>query len=249
MTASNNKKALGHFKDRSEKYNKSSNWVRDESQLRKIFDLCGIRGGETVLDLCSGTGLVAKQFKGKVREIIGLDISPDMTRQAAAFVDRMLIGPVEAIPLEANSVDVCVCRQGLQFVDLKKSLAEVARILKSGGRAVFCHLTAYGDSDAKDTFKIQALRNPSRANFFKPGDMEAAMKTAGLTVRETVRYPSRESVHQWINHGASTQEERDAIWRAYRGASVDFKRLHEMEETAGDILDTMLFEIVRAEKI
>lgn len=243
-----NNKALDHFKSRSERYNKSSNWVRDAAQLKQIFDLCGVLGGETVLDLCTGTGLVAKQFKGKVREVVGLDISPDMTRQASGFLDRMLIGPVEAIPLESNSVDICVCRQGLQFVDLKPALAEVSRVLKPGGRLVFCHLTAYGNEDAEDTFKIQALRNPSRANFFKPGDMESALEAAGLTVSETVRYPSRESVHQWINHGASTQEERDAIWRAYRGASPSFKRLHATEEVADDILDTMLFLIVRAEK-
>ncbi len=247
MSVSNDK-ALGHFKERSKRYNKSSNWVRDAAQLKKIFDLCGVMGGETVLDLCSGTGLVAKQFKGKVREVVGLDISPDMTRQAAPFVDRMIIGPVEAVPLESNSVDICVCRQGLQFVNLKKSLAEVFRVLKPGGRAVFCHLTAYGDEDAEDTFKIQALRNPSRANFFKPGDLEAAMESAGLAVSETVRYPSRESVHQWINHGASTPEERDAIWQAYRGASSSFKRLHATEEIDGDVLDIMLFLIVRAEK-
>ena len=242
------KKVLSHFRERSERYNKSSNWVVDQELLGKIYDLAGIRGGETVLDLATGTGLVAKQFHGRVAEVIGLDISPDMTRQASAYVDRMLISPVESIPLASESVDVCVCRQGLQFSDLPKAISEVARVLRPGGRAVFCHLYAYGDADQTDAFKIQALRNPARVNFFKPGSLEAVLEPRGLAVTETVRYLSRESVNQWIDHGAAAEPEKKAIKDAYLSASDDFKRLHEIVVAGDDLMDTMLFLILRAEK-
>jgi DNA gyrase subunit B len=242
------RKVLSHFRDRSARYNKSSNWVVDPALLSKIYELAGIRGGETVLDLATGTGLVAKQFRGKAARVVGLDISTEMTKQASPHVDQLVISPVESIPLPDASVDVCACRQGLQFVDLPKAMAEVARVLKPGGRAVFCHLNAYGEGDAADAFKIQALRNPSRVNFFKPGSLEAVLEKAGLRVRETVRYPSRESVNQWIEHGASTPEERAAIKAAYAAASPEFKRVHALETAGDDLFDTMLFLILRAEK-
>ncbi|MFI5361135.1 MAG: class I SAM-dependent methyltransferase [Elusimicrobiota bacterium] len=242
------KKVLSHFRERSARYNQSSRWVSDRVLLEKIFDMAAIRGGETVLDLATGTGLVAKQFHGKVREVIGLDISPDMTRQASAYVDRMLISPVESIPLPAESVDVCVCRQGLQFVDLPKAAAEIARVLRPGGRAIFCHLCAYGDADSADAFKIQALRNPSRVNFFKPGSLEAILERGGLRATEMVRYLSRESVDRWIDTGVGGEREKRAIKKAYRAASEDFNRLHEITASGEDIIDTMLFLILRVEK-
>ncbi|MFI5348819.1 MAG: class I SAM-dependent methyltransferase [Elusimicrobiota bacterium] len=242
------KKVLSHFRERSARYNKSSNWVVDPELLGKIFDMAGIRGGETVLDMATGTGLVAKQFHGKVAEVVGLDISPDMTRQASEYVDRLLISPVESIPLPSESVDVCVCRQGLQFVDLPKAISEVARVLKPGGRAVFCHLYAYGDQDAADAFKIQALRNPSRVNFFKPGSLEAVLEPRGLSVTQTVRYLSRESVNQWIDHGVGGEAERRAIKDAYAAASSEFRSIHRIETAGDDLFDTMLFLILRAEK-
>src|SRR6185312_14524795 len=103
------RKVLSHFRDRSARYNKSSNWVVDPALLSKIYELAGIKGGETVLDLATGTGLVAKQFHGKAAEVVGLDISPDMTKQASLYLDRLVISPVESIPLPDGSVDVCVC--------------------------------------------------------------------------------------------------------------------------------------------
>jgi ubiquinone/menaquinone biosynthesis C-methylase UbiE len=243
-----NEKALAHFKDRSAGYNKSSNWVRDAELLKKIFDSTEIRGGETVLDLATGTGLVAEQFRGKAKEVIGLDISTEMTGQASANVDRLIISPMESIPLDSASVDVVVCRQGLQFSDLPKAMREVARVLKPGGRAVFCHLNAYQAEDKDEAFRIQGLRNPSRVNFFLPGDLERILEANGLTVTETSRHLSRESVDQWIDHGASTIEERKAIKDAYRGATDAFKRVHRIEFDGDDIFDTMLFLIIHAEK-
>lgn len=240
--------AVEHFRDRSATYNQSSSWVVDEKLLGEIQKTARIRGDEVVLDLATGTGLVAKQFRGKVREVIGLDLSPEMGAQSRPHVDRFVQGSVEEIPLPDASVDVCVCRQGLQFVNLEKTLKEVMRVLKPGGRAVFCHLSAYGPQDREDTFKVQELRNAARVNYFLPGDLESLMETHGFRITEVGRYRSRESVDRWINHGASTEEQRRAIKRCYRESGPAFRHLHEIEFAGDDILDTMLFLTVRGEK-
>jgi ubiquinone/menaquinone biosynthesis C-methylase UbiE len=241
-------KVISHFRDRSGTYDNSSSWVVDQNLLSRIFAHAQIAGGETVLDLATGTGLVAKQFHGRTKEVIGLDISRDMSRYGGAWLDRLLIAAVESIPLPDESVDVCVCRQGLQFADLRRATAEIARVLRPGGRAVLCHLTAHGEDDHEDAFRIQALRNPARVNFFKPGDLEAQLVAAGLEIRETVAYLSRESVDRWIDHGASTPEERAEIKAAYRAASPAFKRIHRILEADGDIFDLMSFSIIAAAK-
>ncbi|MDD4973258.1 MAG: methyltransferase domain-containing protein [Bacteriovorax sp.] len=249
LTEKQNQEAKSHFKNRSKLYNKSSNWVNDQTLISNIFNHANIKGDEVVLDIATGTGLVAKKFKGKVKEIIGLDISPDMTEQAKPNVDRLIISSVETtIPLEKNSVDVVICRQGLQFVNLAMALTELEKVLKPGGRVVFTHLAAYNVNDRADTFKIQALRNPARVNFFAPGDLESALEVNGYNVLEVAQYRSRESINQWINHGASTEEERKAIYDAYKNAGEEFIRTHEVEFTSDDIFDSMLFLIVVAEK-
>lgn len=243
-----NKTAHQHFQSRSKKYNKSSNWVSDSKLLELIYKIARPKPTDLVLDLCTGTGLVAKHFKGKVAEVIGLDITTDMTEQASKNLDRLIVSSVEKIPLADASVDICVCRQGLQFVNLRKVISEVMRVLKPGGRVVFCHLNAYGLYDRTDAFEIQALRNPARVNFFMPGDLESLLEEHGLHVDEVGQYRSVESVNQWIDHGASTEEERSKIHEIYKNASPEFKKLHEIEFRDNDILDTMLFLTIGASK-
>lgn len=244
-----NADAREHFKNRSQKYNQSSNWVHDDLLIDRIFLEAKIKGNERVLDIATGTGLVAKRFKGKVKEIIGLDISADMTSHAKNNVDKIIISSVEKeIPLEKESIDVAICRQGLQFVNLDRALSELRKVLKPSGRVVFTHLASYNVNDRADTFKIQALRNPARVNFFAPGDLESALELHGYEVKDVIKYQSRESVNKWINHGASTPEERDAIYNAYKNAGAEFLKQHDIEFLADDILDTMLFLIIVAEK-
>ena len=244
-----NREAKEHFKNRAKVYNQSSNWVHDQELISTIFKQANIKGDEVVLDIATGTGLVAREFKGKVKEIIGLDISPDMTEQAKQNVDRLIINSVETpIPLEKGSVDVVICRQGLQFVNLDMALPQIADVLKPQGRVVFTHLAAYNVNDRADSFKIQALRNPARVNFFAPGDLESSLERNGYKVLDVLHYRSRESVSKWINHGASTEAEREAIYDAYKNAGPEFKRMHALEFTKDDIYDTMLFLIIVAEK-
>lgn len=246
--AGTNQKVVSHFRDRSARYNQSSNWVGDARLLDSIVALSAVKPGDTVLDVATGTGLVAGRFRGKAKTVLGLDVSPEMTRLAEGCHDRLIIAPVEAIPLEAASVDVVVCRQGLQFSDLPKAIREIARVLRPGGRAVLCHLCAYGAEDEKEAFHIQALRNPARVNFFKPGDLEKALEEGGLAVTRVDRYASRESIAKWIGHGAISPEQQARIFDAYRNASPGFKRLHQVEFVGDDALDTMLFLLIRAEK-
>ena len=244
-----NIEAKNHFKNRSEKYNQSSNWVHDDRLLSQMVEQAQLSGNEIVLDVACGTGLVSKSFKSKAAKVIGLDISEDMTKQSREFVDELIISSVEKeIPIQNESVDVVVCRQGLQFVNLNLALKQIWRVLKPGGKVVFTHLAAYNVNDRADAFKIQALRNPARVNFFVPGDLESYLELNGFDVKEVTHYRSRESVNKWINHGASTEEEREKIFEAYRKAGPEFLRMHQIEFKENDIMDTMLFLTITATK-
>jgi ubiquinone/menaquinone biosynthesis C-methylase UbiE len=237
-----------HFKNRAAKYNRSSNWVADQALIRRIFKLSGAGPESQVLDLATGTGLIAKEFFGKVKKITGLDISPEMAKHAEGCMDEIVFGPVEQIPFPDNSFDAVVCRQGLQFAELDRVIPEIHRVLKPGGTTVLCHLTAYNDSDRELTFAIQKLRNPARRNYLMPADISDCLRRQGFREVTDIEYVTDESVNQWIDNGAIPQENMDGIRALYRTADEEFKRLHNVRFTADDILDAMLLVIAVGKK-
>lgn len=241
-------KAEIHFKNRAQKYNRSSNWVADQELISLMFELSQTGADSQVLDIATGTGLIAKRFYGKVKKVTGLDISPDMAKHATGCMDEIVFAPVEQMPFGDNSFDAIVCRQGLQFAELDKAIPEIYRVLKPGGRVVLCHLTAYNESDRELAFAIQKLRNPARRNYLMPADMSTALEEAGFRGVENVEYLSDESVNQWIDNGAIPQENMDKIRELYRSADEDFMEIHDVRFVADDIMDEMLLVIATGRK-
>lgn len=237
-----------HFKNRAAKYNHSSNWVEDEQLIRRIFELSGADKDSLVLDLATGTGLIAKEFYGKVKKITGLDISPDMARHATGCMDEIVFAPVEQLPFPDNSFDAVVCRQGLQFAELDRAIHEIQRVLKPGGTVVLCHLTAYNDTDRELTFAIQRLRNPARRNYLMPADISCALRKQGFREVEDIEYVTDESVNKWIDNGAISKENMDNIRDLYRTADENFLAIHNVRFTSDDIFDDMLLVIAKGRK-
>lgn len=241
-------KAEIHFKNRANKYNHSSNWVEDQQLIRKIFELSEAGDDSLVLDLATGTGLIAREFHGRVKKVTGLDISPDMASHADGCMDEIVFAPVEKLPFADNSFDAVVCRQGLQFAELDKAIPEIHRVLKPGGTVVLCHLTAYGDTDRDLAFAIQKLRNPARRNYLMPDDISAILKKHDFKAVEDIEYITQESVNKWIDNGAIPRENMDGIRALYHSADPEFKQIHNVRFTANDILDDMLLVIAKAKK-
>lgn len=242
------KDALRHFARRARDYNHSSRWIGDKLLISKIRDLAEAGPKTCVLDIGTGTGRIAQAFFGHVRYVVGVDICPRMTRYAKGHIDTILLTPAERLPFKKNVFDVCVCRQGIQFMKINAVLSEIYRVLKPGGHLILCHLTAYGKSDKEETFLIQKLRNPARKNFFLPGDFRKLLRKKYFTVIGTVEYITRESVNQWISNSAIDENRREKIKEAYTGSSRVFKKLHNIEFKDGDIFDSMKMVIVKARK-
>lgn len=106
---------------------------------RVLLDATGTRDLGTLVELCCGRGEALPLLGGQVRRYIGVDISENMLTAASAQHDGAAALFVQAdatrTPLADRSVDTVVMLGGVHHVpDRARLFAEIARILKPGGR-------------------------------------------------------------------------------------------------------------------
>ena len=94
------------------------------------------RGGH-VLDVATGTGLVAAELLRRGYQVTGVDQSPEMLAVARRrFGDRIRLidAPAQALPLDDGSFDHLTFTYLLRYVDdPAATLAELARVVRPGG--------------------------------------------------------------------------------------------------------------------
>jgi arsenite methyltransferase len=115
-----------------------------EATTRRALDLIGIRPGERLLDVASGMGtsamLAAREYGCVVTGVEhGERAVADAQRaaEAAGLRDRVgfIAGDAEALPFEDGSFDAVLCECSLcTFEDKRLALAEIRRVLRTGGR-------------------------------------------------------------------------------------------------------------------
>ncbi len=102
------------------------------------------QAGERVLDVASGTGVVARlsaKNVGPAGKVVGLDINPGMVATARSLPSapgvsfEWIEGSAVAMPLPDAAFDLVLCQQGVQFFpDRLAALHEMHRVLVPGGR-------------------------------------------------------------------------------------------------------------------
>ncbi len=124
---------------------------------RLLLDELDLAPGEAVLDVACGPGSVARLAAERVGpngRVTGCDFSPAMLELARAKPALRGMAPIEYVgapaddlPVTAQSFDVAVCQQGLQFFpDRPAALSELRRALRPGGRLGVAVWGEIGDS-------------------------------------------------------------------------------------------------------
>jgi SAM-dependent methyltransferase len=168
-----------------------------------------LREGETVLDLGSGGGIdviLSAKRVGPTGRAFGLDMTDEMLALARRNADEARIdnaiflkGEIENVPLPAQSVDVIIsnCVVNLS-TDKAAVLAEMARVLKPGGRV--------GVSDVVAEDRLTPEERAERGSYvgciagaLSAGEYEAGLRAAGFEeVSVTFTHQVADGMHSAI---------------------------------------------------
>jgi demethylmenaquinone methyltransferase/2-methoxy-6-polyprenyl-1,4-benzoquinol methylase len=171
----------------------------------RAVDLAGVGPGDRALDVATGTGDLAIALARRVGpggQAVGLDFSEAMLELAGAKAPALRFdrGNALALPYGDDEFDAATVGFGARnFADLPRGLAEMARVVRPGGRVVVLEITTpqrpplswffgmwfdravpalgrlAGDSDAYSYLPSSVRRFPG------PRELAGEMASAGLT--------------------------------------------------------------------
>ncbi len=137
--------------------------------------------GQRILDLGTGTGVLAREFASAGCRAVGVDISAEQIEAARALAQgerlaaEFRVAPAEDTGLPAASFDVVTANQCWLYFDRDRAVAEVKRLLAPKGVLVVSHFTYLPRLDpiARRTEELVLRFNPQWTAADWSGDVPA----------------------------------------------------------------------------
>lgn len=159
--------------------------VREE--LREFLPL---RGDERALDSGTGAGVLALALAPLVREVVGVDLVPELIAAARASAPAnatFVEGDATALPFDAESFDLAGSRRTLHHISRPEvAVAELARVTRPGGHIFVDDQVAPADPLAALALdRFERARDPSHARTLPDVDLRHLFEANGLVVERT----------------------------------------------------------------
>jgi demethylmenaquinone methyltransferase / 2-methoxy-6-polyprenyl-1,4-benzoquinol methylase len=174
---------------------------QDPRWRRALVSAVAPRAGDRVLDVATGTGMVAAELLGRADcSVVGIDQSAEMLaaarrRFAAEAGSRveLIEGQAEALPFADESFDALTFTYLLRYVDdPAATMRELARVLRAGGRIASLEfgvppwpparaawrlytavgLPALGRMASREWFEVGRFLGPSIRGFYERHPLE-----------------------------------------------------------------------------
>ena len=136
-------------------------WYVQARSMHQLVTMIPFKPGQSILDVGSNTCWASNRFAERGLQAIALDIATTELQglyTAEYFIDdgdvffERVLGSMDAIPLASSSLDYVYCCEVLHHndpVSLRRTFAEIFRVLRPGGRLLMVNET------------LKTLRDPS----------------------------------------------------------------------------------------
>jgi ubiquinone/menaquinone biosynthesis C-methylase UbiE len=146
-------------------------------------------GDERALDSGTGSGALAFALAPHVREVVGVDLVPELLDQARKRAERVpnasfVEGDATKLPFEYGSFDLAGSLRTLHHIPRPElAMAELARVTRPGGRLLVVDQIASVDPlAALELNRFERARDPSHVRALADVDLRGLFESNSLVV-------------------------------------------------------------------
>jgi len=174
------------------------NWIMGVFTLNKNY---------RVLDVATGTGHLSRTIAPHVKEVIAIDITPEMLEQAREETAKMDLDNItieqenaEDLPYPNDFFDLVISRLAIHhFEKPNKQLEEMVRVCKPNHSLGIIDLLAPEDENIAEMYNhLERLRDPSHTVALSKAQMERILGEAGITVDTIEARDVKVDFERWV---------------------------------------------------
>jgi ubiquinone/menaquinone biosynthesis C-methylase UbiE len=171
-------------------------------------------GGERALDVGAGAGALAFALAPLVAEVVGVDREPELlarARHRAPANVTFVEGDATALPFEDASFDLVGTLRTLHHVHRPElAVAELARVLRPGGRAlVIDQLAPIDPLEAIAVDRFERARSADHERLLPDTDLRQLFEANRLALIREQRTTERRDLQAFLDLAGCAGEERE----------------------------------------
>ncbi|MBN1405548.1 MAG: class I SAM-dependent methyltransferase [Candidatus Omnitrophica bacterium] len=239
------------WKKRAQHY-KQLEWATKSGYLHAFLDAGLFKNKDTVIDIGTGTGIIAHTICPHVSKVIGIDISSDMLAQAEnnkVANEEFLLMDAKDLKYKTGAFSKVTARMVFHHIlkDTKEAMKECRRVLKKGGLMVFSE--GVPPTEHVKDFYINMFKLKEERLTFMENDMASLMKKGGFKkIHKHIHWNRRSSIKNWLDNSGLPQHTKDKIYAMHINLDDEGKKDYNMVITDKDCLIDMKFVILTGEK-
>ena len=174
------------------------------------------RGDERAVDVGTGAGTLALALAPLVREVVGVDLVPELLERARANAPANVTfveGDATSLPLESGSFDLACTRRTLHHIARPElAVAELVRVTAPGGRVFVDDQIAPVDPlAALELDRFERARDPSHTRTLPDIDFRHLFEANGLVLLQTRVESHRRELDYYLGLAGCEGEARDRV--------------------------------------
>lgn len=237
---------------RSAKYDKLY-WTKDKSYLECIIEVSHFQKNDVVLDVGSGTGIIAKAVKPYVKHVVSLDISEAMLKKGRWEGFSVIKWDISDLLFANNTFDKVIARMVFHHIsdNLDRVLLRCYDLLRDRGILIVAEgVPPSEEKDVVDWYSYMFSFKGKRRTFTETQLKDYLRHNGFAHVRSVVHIMKNSSVQNWLINSGLNKRTQKKILKLHLEANQKIKDMYNMKIVKGDcLIDTKNVIVIGTKKM